>query len=139
MTNFSEKVRSVNYKNLLVNSAPKSKWYHFHRLSNLELKLCIKDKNLMNFLQLMTFNAQKVAWFCCMKHLQIKIKTKSNIKSVKNWRKCQLSFSILLKLYESGTTSILVPNWQGHFCYWLTKSFPENSSSRVTLKIRYLN
>ena len=61
MTNFSEKVRSVNYKNLLVNSAPKSKWYHFHRLSNLELKLCIKGKNLMNFLQLMTFNAQKVA------------------------------------------------------------------------------
>ena len=121
MTNFPEKIWSVNNKNVLVNLEPKLRWYRFHRLSNLELKVRIKDKNFMNFLQLMTcstFNAQKVAWFCCMKHLPTKIKINKKIKSDENWRKYWLSFLILSKLHESGTTSILVPNWQGYFCYW---------------------
>ena len=53
MTNFPEKIWSVNNKNVLVNLAPKLKWYHFHRVSNLELKFRIKVKNFTKFLQLL--------------------------------------------------------------------------------------
>ena len=136
MTNFPEKIWSVNNKNVLVNLAPKLKRYHFHRLSNLELKVQIKDKNFMNFLQLMTcstFNAQRLRDFVAWNIFRPRWKINKQIKSDQNWTKYWLSFLILLKLYESGTTSILVPNWHRDFCYWLTKSFTENSSSRVTL------
>ena len=138
MTNFTEKIRSVHNKNILVNLAPKLKWYHFHRVSNLELKFRIKVKNFTKFLQLLAdFQCAKG----CVILLRTAIKTlkyfqeetDSKAKSVQNCTKNRLSFLILLKVYESGTMLILVPNWQGYFCYGLIESFPWNSSTKVTL------
>ena len=134
MTNFKKKIRSVHNKNILVNLAPKLKWYHFHRVSNLELKFRIKVKNFTKFLQLMAdFQCAKgcVILLHCNQNTQVFSRGKA--KSVQNCTKNWLSFLILLKVYESGTMLILVPNWQGYFCYGLIESFPWNSSTKVSL------
>ena len=137
MTNFKEKIRSVHNKNILVNLAPKLKWCHFHRVSNLELKFRIKVKNFTKFLQQTAVGRssmrKRLRDFVAHCNQNTQVFSRGKAKSVQNCTKNRLSFLILLKVYESGTMLILVPNWQGYFCYGLIESFSWNLSSKVTL------
>ena len=96
MTNFKEKIRSVHNKNLLVNLAPKLKWYHFHRVSNLELKFRIKVKNFTKFLQLM-------ADFQCAKGCVILLYETFALQSKHFEKENNIKSEICPKLYKKST------------------------------------